>query len=130
MHNLLFACNRNKRSSPTSQKHKLPIILDIQSRIKLFLKLKDIKVSIFERKINSSNGYVKSLKKSIDNDKLERIVEHYPELNIEWLLLGKGEMFKNSAQDSAIGNEPETPYTDTSAKLDEAQERIIVLQEN
>ena len=103
--------------------------MDISKRLKNFLYFKQIKVSNFESQIGFSNGYVNSIIRSIGNDKLAKIVERFPELNIEWLLLGKGKMLKNSAPDSAIVNEPETPYTNTSDKLDEAQERIIVLQE-
>jgi hypothetical protein len=51
-------------------------------------------VSFFESEIGLSHGYVNSITENIGNDKLERIVEHDPELNIEWLLLGKGEMLK------------------------------------
>ena len=104
--------------------------MNISDRLKNFLYFKHVKVSNFESEIGFSNGYVNSVRKSIGNDKLERIVEHYPELNIEWLLVGKGEMLKSSAQNSAIVNEPETPYTtNTTAKLDEAREKIITLQE-
>ena len=42
---------------------------------------------------------------------------------------GEGEMLKNSAQDSAMVNEPETPYTNASDKLGEAREKITTLQE-
>ena len=103
--------------------------MNLKKRLKTFISKKRLKISFFESEIGLSHGYVNSITKNIGNDKLERIVERFPELNIEWLLLGKGEMLKNSAQNSAIVNEPETPYTNTSDKLDEARERIITLQE-
>lgn len=59
----------------------------------------------------------------------ELIISKCDFLDANWLLTGEGEMLKNSAQDSAIVNESETPYTNTSDKLDEARERIITLQE-
>ena len=60
----------------------------------------------------------------------ELIISKCDFLDANWLLTGKGSMLKSSAPDSAVVNEPETPYTtNTTAKLDDAQEKIIVLQE-
>ena len=42
-----------------------------------------------------SNSYVHSIRKSIAPDKLSKIRESYPDLNIEWLLTGKGEMLNS-----------------------------------
>ena len=103
--------------------------MDISKRLKNFLYFKQIKVSNFESQIGFSNGYVNSITRSIGNHKLAKIVERFPELNIEWLLVGKGSMLKSSAPDSAVVNEPETPYNYTVSKLDQAQEKIIALQE-
>ncbi len=68
--------------------------MSVKNRIKDFLKLEKISISDFEKSINSSNGYVNSISKSVGLDKLESIIENYPMLNIEWLLTGKGEMLK------------------------------------
>ena len=42
-----------------------------------------------------SNSYVHSIRKSIAPEKLSAISALYPELNIEWLLTGKGEMLNS-----------------------------------
>jgi phage repressor protein C with HTH and peptisase S24 domain len=42
-----------------------------------------------------SNSYVHSIRKSIAPEKLSAISAQYPELNIEWLLTGKGEMLNS-----------------------------------
>ena len=91
--------------------------------------IRRLRISFFESEIGLSHGYVNSITKNIGNDKLEKIVERFPELNIEWLLFGKGSMLKSSAPDSAVVNEPETPYNYTVSKLDQAQQKIIALQE-
>lgn len=68
--------------------------MSVKERIKKFIQTQKITVIEFERSINASNGYVNSIHKSIGIDKLNDILEKYPNLNIEWLLSGKGEMIK------------------------------------
>ena len=64
----------------------------------------------------------------------ELIISKCDFLDANWLLTGKGSMLKSSAPDFAVVNEPETPYytntaTNTVAKTDKLQEKIIALQE-
>lgn len=66
----------------------------VKDRIAHFIKTKGITTIDFERSIGVSSGYVKNISKSVQPDKLETISDLYPELNIEWLLIGKGEMLK------------------------------------
>lgn len=64
-------------------------------RIKQFIDYKRIAVSAFEKSIGMANAsFGKSLKNggSIGVDKLENILNTYPELSAEWLLRGVGEM--------------------------------------
>lgn len=42
--------------------------------------------------VGLSNGYINSLKKSPTADKLQMIIGAYPDLSINWLLTGEGEM--------------------------------------
>lgn len=70
----------------------------VKERVKDFLKNQNIPISLFESKIGASNGYVNSISKSIGIDKLEAVLEQYPNLNLEWLLIGKGEMLRDTSQ--------------------------------
>lgn len=87
------------------------------SRIKEFMDFKGIKVATFERSIGMSNAsFGKTLKNggSIGTDKLENILRIYPELNINWLLTGNGNMLCE-VEDSphiAISRDEGTPYYD------------------
>jgi transcriptional regulator with XRE-family HTH domain len=66
-------------------------------RIKQYLDLKNIKISVFEREIGTSNGsFASQLKngKTIGVDKLEKILRIYTDVNIEWLLTGNGDILK------------------------------------
>jgi len=77
-------------------------------RIKQYIDLKGIKVSVFEREIGMSNGsFASQLKndKTIGVDKLEKILRVYTDINIAWLLTGKGNILKVD-----VLNETQAPY--------------------
>lgn len=78
--------------------------MSVKNRIKEFLEVENITISSFEKLLNLSNGYVNSISKSIGIDKIEIILENFPNLNIEWLLTGKGNMYKekNTSQEVLI----------------------------
>lgn len=66
----------------------------VKDRVKAFCKAQNISVAAFEKSIDVANGYVNSISKSIGVDKIYDILEKYSILNIEWLLTGKGNMYK------------------------------------
>lgn len=66
--------------------------MSVKERLRIFIKSQNLTVRAFEKLINVSNGYVSSIRSSIQPDKIERISEHFPTLSIDWLLTGKGEM--------------------------------------
>lgn len=68
----------------------------VKERLTRFLKTLRIKQYEFCDALGVSHGYVCSIRQSIAPDKLSKIRESYPELNIEWLLTGKGEMLNST----------------------------------
>lgn len=64
---------------------------------RVILLCKDLKISKreFEEKCGLSNGFFKLEKRSIGSDKVKNIVDSFPNLNIDWLLYGKGEVYKD-----------------------------------
>lgn len=81
-------------------------------RIKRYIDYKGVKVSAFERKIGMSNGsFASQLKnnKTIGVDKLENILRIYPDIDVVWLLTGKGD-FPNAN----VLSEASTVYNKTS----------------
>lgn len=74
----------------------------IVSRIKEFIDQKGVSVRKFEEKVGFSNGAFASQYKnngSIGSDKIENILHSYPEINVIWLLTGKGDMLKPRVED-------------------------------
>ena len=50
----------------------------------------------FDLAIGSGNGYTLRMQKnnaSVGSDVIERIKEKFPQVNLEWLITGKGDMF-------------------------------------
>lgn len=73
----------------------------VKDRILQFIKFEKLTTVEFEKSIGVSNGYVTSISRSIQPDKLGIISDVYPQLNIEWLLIGKGSMLK-AGQSSTV----------------------------
>lgn len=67
----------------------------ILNRLKQYIDYRGISVAAFEKSIGMANAsYRNSLKNNgtIGCDKLERILSVYPDINLEWLIRGKGSM--------------------------------------
>ena len=50
----------------------------------------------FDISIGTANGYILRMKKnnaSVGSDVIERIIKEYPQVNLVWLITGKGDMF-------------------------------------
>lgn len=68
----------------------LPV--SIKERVEKFIEYLGVSNYQFEKRTKLSNGYVRSLGSSIGSEKLNQILDAYPELNQEWLLSGEGHM--------------------------------------
>jgi len=66
--------------------------MTVKQRLQYYIKTKGITVRAFEKSVTLSNGYVNNISKSISEEKLHLISQHYPELNPVWLMMGEGEM--------------------------------------
>jgi hypothetical protein len=81
-------------------------------RLSYFIETSGISVRSFEQKISASDGMIR---RAINNNTdiqskwLINIAENYPQLNIEWLLTGVGDMLK------PVTNQPPITVTATEA---------------
>lgn len=97
--------------------------MSVKERIKLFAKSKNISIREFERVTGLNYGYVNAIRVSMQPDKIEGIASHFKDLNVEWLLTGKGEMLINEETESSTsfdGNS-DTNYMD----IIKSQQRTI-----
>lgn len=67
----------------------------VRERLTAYLKFKKVSFTAFGNAIGVSNAYVTSIRKSIQPDKIQAIALNYPDLNINWLLTGEGDMLKH-----------------------------------
>jgi hypothetical protein len=90
----------------------MSIPLTVRERIISFLTYKNISRYRFYKDTGLSNGFLDKAG-SINSDSCEKICYCYPELNPEWLLIGKGEMLKY--------------YEESEQTLDEQKASIEIL---
>lgn len=80
------------------------IMEELKERLLLYINSLGITKSEFERKSGLSNGYLNKLKGYVGQEKLNCILEAYPDLNRVWLLTGEGEMTKSAQSVGNISN--------------------------
>ena len=68
----------------------------VKERLIRYLAYKKLGQARFEKSIGVSNGFVNNIRSSIQPDRLQKIAQLYPELNIAWLMVGElgGKMLK------------------------------------
>lgn len=76
--------------------------VSVKQRLIDFINKKGISQRKFESSVGLSNGYINSLRHSPSADKLNTIIDTYPEINRNWLLTGEGNMLKD------ISNTPQS----------------------
>lgn len=86
-----------------------------------------LKTSQFEQKIGVSNGAIRNSmrrKGGLSSDILSKILDKYPEISPDWLLLGKGEMLReNVAKESE--NKASTAETAEFLEIIKQQQETI-----
>lgn len=75
--------------------------MSVKERLLEFLKAEGISASEFSRKMNLSPAYLASMRKSMPEEKVERLTKIFPQINRDWLLYGEGEMYRDLS-DSGI----------------------------
>lgn len=69
----------------------------MKDRILIFINYLNITTSLFEKRVNLSNGFVSNIGSSVRNKSILKISSVYPELNINWWKTGEGSMLKNGS---------------------------------
>lgn len=95
-------------------------IFTIKERILQFIEKQGIKKEEFYTKteITASNFKGAGLKSEIGGNKLVKILTIYPEINSEWLIIGKGQMLKGNGQNLQL------------VATKESDEDLVLLKEN
>ncbi len=67
--------------------------MKVKDRINEFIRFKNLSIKAFEEKIGSSNGSWNKAE-TISEDVLIRFLETFPEISLEWLFRGQGDMIQ------------------------------------
>lgn len=95
----------------------------VKDRLFKFIEYLNMSVRQFEIKWGVASGYVRNISKGIGNDHLSNLCNQYPNLDLNWLLTGKGSMLKNIPENS----ENLTQQTITEERSNSIDELIINL---
>ena len=87
----------------------------LKERVCQYCEYMNIRVSQFEKKAGLSNGYFNQVSKKPSDFKLDAIAKAHPNLDIDWLCTGRGEMIK----DNTSLSQP-TPVADAIPVQDDA----------
>lgn len=74
-----------------------------------FIDFIGVKKNSFYKQTGLSNGYLDKVKE-LGSDKIASIISSYPQLNLTWLITGKGEMISYSSNESNSVSEPLEVY--------------------
>lgn len=87
--------------------------MSVQERLIQFIEHKGMNKLSFSKSIGRSVSYVTNIVESIGPSSRDKIKQKYPELNMEWLIDGKGEMLINNSTRTREDVEPMviTPQT-------------------
>ena len=97
---------------------------NIKLRISESAKYFSMSVREFEKKCKINRGTLGSVREdqSINSNVLSKIIDNAPQINIVWLITGKGEMIsKNFEKNETIASEPPPKY----AKMDLVAEYLV-----
>lgn len=83
--------------------------MNISDRILQYLEFKGITKNKFYVNVGLSNGFLDK-KPNIGADKIERILEFYPDINLYWLILGSGPMEISKKDNIYLVEEPSPVY--------------------
>jgi hypothetical protein len=87
--------------------------MKIIDRLSEYIEYKNISLNAFDKSIEASNGYIGRQiknKASVGGDIIEKISCTYPDLNLEWLITGKGSMLKNQPDVLPLASDPQVQY--------------------
>ena len=87
----------------------------------------------FDISIGTANGYILRMQKnnaSVGSDVIERIVKEYPQINLVWLITGKGDMFiTEKSKPKARSTQEIEAYIDKRLKSQWSDEKKALLDE-
>lgn len=64
----------------------------VKERLRRFIEHCGVSETTFEVECGMANRYVENIRQSVSPKKVQNIIRIYPELNVDWLITGRGSM--------------------------------------
>ena len=100
---------------------------EVKQRLLEFIKYLGIKKNAFEQTVGMSNGFVNNTNDRITKRSLDSIQSAYPQLNIDWLINGRGEMINEENTQKVYLDAPK--FSPEISALLNRVDRLLELQE-
>lgn len=71
-----------------------------KERLKEFVSKQGLGQNAFEKKVCIAIGYLASKSVSVTSDTIEKTIAVFPNLNLDWLITGEGEMLKSNINEN------------------------------
>lgn len=116
---------------------KIYFLMDTKDNLLIFIKEKNLSKTDFYRITGLSNGFLDK-KGSVTSANLETILKFFPELSADWLITGKGPMYRSDLTVAHPATEPDAgiplipinamagAFTDSQVVLELECERYVV----
>ncbi|MBM6781470.1 S24 family peptidase [Bacteroides mediterraneensis] len=102
-----------------------------KDRLKEFLSVKGIGRNRYETQIGVSRGYLSTKSDVISSEVIEKTADFFQDLNLDWLITGKGEMLKsvnvnrmNDSTHEILKTKPRIPYTAAAGSITNALDGV------
>lgn len=90
-------------------------MVGLKERLLQYIAAKSMSVRAFESSCGFTNAWVSDIMSRIDIGKVQKISEVYPDLNIDWLFTGNGDMLKGEIPSKKVESENVLPMLPFSA---------------
>ena len=103
------------------------MVRTIKERLDLTVKELGLSGRAFEKECGLANGSYSSIGNGVGADKLNKILFRYPQISAEWLLMGRGNMFKSGpAENHGMDFEGKNHCNDCDSPLNQADMKSII----
>lgn len=104
--------------------------MNIQERLKRFIKYLNISEREFCRSIGVSPSYVQAVRNKINTATREAMESAYPLLNTEWVLTGRGAMLLEAPREVVVPPEEKKPEVSPVPASNDVASRLLALVES
>lgn len=99
---------------------------NISSRLKKYIRYKNLSIRAFERSMDWGNSTVNNIKDSITSEKMMQLKDTYPDLNLQWVLMGVGDMIvENYLDDPFAPRYSQLPEKTEPEKYPSIEEQLM-----